>query len=233
MKLRKFLKATSFLAVSGLISWVIFRDYEFEMVILGSIIVFMFFLLIKEFRRRWELGIPLWASLNKTKEQVQRHLLFLFQHGHYKGIHALIDELNYTCRCYPEYELTEWIVFKSWYKDLVDHALSHPDIYTLKAKGGEPYYKEDDPLYDPNAPDWYENYAPKRYDDDEDDVVYIRRDKVEEMLEQRKNGKSSSGGAFLMGDGFCVGQTSFGDGGSGDGGDGGGCAGDGGSCCGG
>lgn len=229
MKLKKLLKAVLLFAVSVIISWIIFRGYEFGMILTSSIVVFICYLLIKEFRRRWKLGIPLMVSLNKTKEQVQEHLLFLFQHGHYKGIHGLIDELNYTCRCYPEYELTEWIVFRSWYKDLVDHALSHPDIYTLKAKGGEPYYKEDDPLYDPDAPDWWENYALKIDDDDEENTVYVRLDPIDESLRQREYRKNRFGNAISLGIGFGIGQSLFGDGNGSDGNSDGNS--DGGSCC--
>ena len=29
----------------------------------------------------------------------------------------------------------------------------------MKFKGGRPYSKEEDPLYDPDAPDWDEKYA--------------------------------------------------------------------------
>ena len=36
-----------------------------------------------------------------------------------------------------------------------------PDIYGLTMKGGSPYDKDKDPLYDPNAPDW-EQFDPTR-----------------------------------------------------------------------
>lgn len=184
--------------------------------VLASIVSASIVVCIKELHRRWQLGIPLLEKLDQTKEQVQNHLLFRFQYGHYKGIKGLIEELNYTFRCYPEYELTDWIVFRSWYKDLVDHALAHPDIYTLTVNGGEPYRPEDDNLYDPNAPAWSEYALKREYDDDDDDESEDDLLDWDPFAKEKEESKRWSD-AISIGYGFALGNTLFG-GSSGDGG---------------
>lgn len=180
--------------------------------VLASIISASIIVYVKELHRRWQLGIPLFEKLDQTKEQVQNHLLFRFQYGHYKGIKGLIEELNYTLRCYPEYELTKWIVFRSWYKDLVDHALAHPDIYTLTVNGGKPYRPEDDSLYDPEDPAWSEFDLKREYDDDDEENL-LDWDPFAKENEESKRWSD----AISIGYGFALGNTLFGSS-SGDGG---------------
>ena len=132
---------------------------------LTGIIVFIY----AEIKRRRENGIDLFATLKSDPEKVKADMLFIMQYGHSGGISAALEEFNDIFRNYPQWRLQDWVVFRAWYKDLVDHALEHPDIYTLGTKDGSPYVKENDSLYDPEAPDWAQFDRKHYYDEDEDD----------------------------------------------------------------
>ena len=58
-------------------------------------------------------------------------------------------------------------IFRAWYKHEIDYMLEHPEIYHLSLAGGFEYRKEDDPMYDPNAPDWeqYDSENQKKHID--------------------------------------------------------------------
>ncbi|MGM9817167.1 MAG: hypothetical protein ACI304_08975 [Lepagella sp.] len=99
-------------------------------------------------------GVDVFATLETDPKVVKNLLLFYMQ---YKpgGIKETLGKINITFKNYPQWDLSEWVVFRAWYKYQIDTALSRPEIYTVTNKyDGSPYDKDDDPLYDPEAPDW-------------------------------------------------------------------------------
>lgn len=150
-------------------------------------------------RRRLENGIDLFATLKSDPEKVKADMLFIMQYGHRDGISAALDEFNDIFRNYPQWRLQDWVVFRAWYKDLVDHALKYPDIYILGTKHGDPYDKENDLLYDPDAPDWAQFDRKHYYDDDDDDDFDDEDDNPEEDYDigQKKIKESASEGFYL------------------------------------
>lgn len=84
---------------------------------------------------------------------------------------------------YPEYDLELYPPFKSWYKTFIDDW--HKDG-CVKLKNGGKYHPENDPLYDPNAPDWFGTYHIFRDYDDEDDNDDDGEDLVAKVLEERR-----------------------------------------------
>lgn len=134
-------------------------------IVLGLIVglsVFAF----SEIKRRKENGIDLFATLETDPEKVKDHMLFIMQ---YHGIEENLKELNDIFRNYPQWELDKWEVFRAWYKAQIDHMVKKPEIYGLTLKGGLPYSKEEDPLYDPDAPDWEQFDRPRYYYDEKED----------------------------------------------------------------
>ena len=140
-------------------------------VFLGAIVgalAFVFVVLLigafREIKRRADNGIDLTATLETDPEAVKSRMWVVMQFCHEDGIKGALKEFNDIFRNYPQWELENWDMFRAWYKDMIDHALAHPDIYTLtdKSEGG-PYSKMRDPLYDPKAPDW-EQFASPEYD---------------------------------------------------------------------
>ena len=140
-------------------------------VFLGAIVgalAFVFVVLLigafREIKRRADNGIDLTATLETDPEAVKSRMCVVMQFGHKDGIKGALKEFNDIFRNYPQWELESWDMFRAWYKDMIDHALAHPDIYRLTDKtDGSPYVKELDPLYDPDAPDW-EQFAAPEYD---------------------------------------------------------------------
>lgn len=122
--------------------------------IMLGLIAGMSVFIFAEIKRRIENGIDLFASLESDPETVKDHMLFIMQHGHYKGISGALKEFNDIFRNYPQWRLEDWVVFRAWYKALIDHALEKPEIYVMSMKDGSEYSKDIDPLYDPDAPDW-------------------------------------------------------------------------------
>lgn len=112
-----------------------------------------------------------YASLRLTRrEELQKTMLLKMQYM--QDINDTCEELNKIFNANRSLKLTRWIVFRAWYKAQIDHMLKYPETYNLTLQG-EPYSKDDDPLYDPNAPDW-SLYDRKReyyddYSDDDDD----------------------------------------------------------------
>ena len=118
---------------------------------------------IYQIKWRHDNGVDLFATLETNEEKLKEHMLFIMQ---YHGVEENLKELNEIFRNYPQWELKNWEVFRAWYKAQMDHMLQYPDIYRLSADGA-PYVKEDDPLYDPEAPDW-SLYDRAHYDDDDE-----------------------------------------------------------------
>lgn len=131
---------------------------------------------IKAIKWRMDNGVDLFATLETDKRKVKSDMLFIMQYGHHKGIKGALNEFNDIFRNYPQWHLQDWVIFRAWYKDLVDHALKYPKIYIMKMKDGTPYDKDKDPLYDPDAPDW-KQFDRKRYysDDDNDDTPNLKK----------------------------------------------------------
>lgn len=129
--------------------------------IIGSLIMYMISL-AKE-------GIDPLITRETDPNVLKDRMLIIMRNARFGGIKGKLEELNEIFRNYPRWELEKWVVFRAWYKDLVDHAIEHPDIYTMRMKDGSEYSKETDPLYDPDAPDWKQYDRDYYFDDDDDD----------------------------------------------------------------
>ena len=156
-----------------------------EMLVLGLIgsafnafILFVAVGVVQEIKRRKELGIDIFAKLETDPEKVKAAMLYRMQWGGEGGIKETLNQFNENFHNYPQWELHNWEVFRAWYKAQIDHMVQKPEIYGLTLKGGLPYSKEEDPLYDPNAPDWEQFDRPRYYydEDDEDDDNYDDED---------------------------------------------------------
>lgn len=129
--------------------------------IAGALIGFLIYLVLKfpvllylEYRRRIENDIPLDVILETNPDVVKGRMLELMYYGHPDGDDAMLAEFNKIFRYYPQWNLEEWDYFRAWYKDFIDFVLSRPDLITITKNGGHEYVKEEDSLYDPDAPDW-------------------------------------------------------------------------------
>lgn len=151
---------------------------------------------VAEIKRRKELGIDVFATLETDPSKVKERMLFVMQWGHSGGIVGALNEFNEIFRNYPQWHLQGWEVFQAWYKNLIDHALEHPDIYFLKMKSGGEYRKEDDPLYNPDALPWEQFDRVRDYDDSEDDFP-----------DRRPNLKRAAKEGFMMGVGFGIAEN--------------------------
>ena len=152
-------------------------------------------LCIYQLKWRHDNGVDLFATLETDKRKLKKHMLFIMQ---YHGIEENLKELNDIFRNYPQWELHKWEVFRAWYKAQIDHMVLHPDIYGLSLNG-EPYKKENDPLYDPSAPDWALYDRDHYYDDDDDD---FDDDDDEDYGKEDKKNKFSDAFAIGMGIGI-------------------------------
>lgn len=141
-------------------------------IFLGAVTSFLY-LPIRETRQRIRKGIDPWAKLETDPEVVKAHMLFVMQWGHEHGVKGAIKEFNEIFRNYPDWRLHDWEVFRAWYKDLIDHIISFHGIHALSGPDGEPYTRENDDMYDPEAPDWKQfdrrHYYDYDVDDDDDD----------------------------------------------------------------
>ena len=100
----------------------------------------------------------------KSKAEVRRELLWKMKH--WQGQEELDDIFRFY-NDHTDYDLKNYPPFKSWYKTHVDDWLKDGCI---RLKGGGEYKPEEDPLYDPDAPDWYDTYDIRYiYDDEEED----------------------------------------------------------------
>ena len=115
------------------------------------------------------------AKPKMSKAQARKELLWKMQHC--QGP----EEINAVFNFYFEHEddLRDYLPFKSWYKNFVDFAL---EAGIIRLKGGGEYNPKEDPLYDPNAADWYDTYKIHYYDGDDDDDD----DVLEKLYEQQK-----------------------------------------------
>lgn len=104
------------------------------------------------------------------REELRVKMLVRMQHP--SGVDNVLKEFNRIFTLYPDLKLSRWVVFRAWYKDTIDHMTKFPEIYHLTMKSdGSPYRKEDDPLYDENAPDWelFDRDHTHDFDDDDND----------------------------------------------------------------
>lgn len=139
-------------------------------------------LCIYQLKWRYDNGVDLFATLETDESKLKAHMLFIMQ---YHGIEENLKELNDIFRNYPQWNLSDWVVFRAWYKDQIDYMLKKPEIYGLKMKEtGEPYSIDKDPLYDPDAPDWKQfDDRPHYYDDDDYDDDYDTRNSLKKSAE--------------------------------------------------
>lgn len=161
---------------------------------------------VLEFKRRRDNGIDLFATLETDEEKLKAHMLFVMQWGNGGGIKGQLKEFGDIFRNYPQWNLTEWEVFRAWYKEQIDFMCEHRDVFSMTMKNdGTPYEKNKDPLYDPDAPDWAQ-YDREYYDDDDDDYIdrHPRYDKNDRRFSD----------ALSVGIGFAIGNIIIGGGGS-------------------
>lgn len=150
-----------------------------------------------------------WNVYKATEESVKTHMLFVMQYGHAGGIEGALYEFNETFKCFPQWKLHEWEVFRAWYKHEIDHMVQRPEIYGLKMKSGKPYSPEADPLYDPEAPDWEQFDRDRTYDyldDDEDDDDEDDYGDYDDRRKKKTFGQTMKDG-FFFGVGFGIGNN--------------------------
>lgn len=133
----------------------------FGIILMGAFVGFIIYLVLKfpvliylEYRRRVENDIPVDVVLETNPDVVKGRMLELMYYGHLDGDDAMLAEFNQIFRYYPQWNLEEWDVFRAWYKGFIDFVLSRPDLIKITKNGGQEYVKEEDSLYDPDAPDW-------------------------------------------------------------------------------
>lgn len=149
---------------------------------------------IKEIKWRVNNGVDVFANLETDQEKVKSHMLFIMQNN---GVEENLKELNEIFRNYPQWDLSKWEVFRAWYKAQIDYMSEFPEIYHMTMTGtGKPYSKEEDPLYDPGAPDWEQFDSPRHYDDDDDD------DDFDDFEDGGRNFKKAAEDGFSMGIGL-------------------------------
>lgn len=154
---------------------------------------------IYQIKWRKDNGVDLFATLETDEEKLKAHMLFIMQ---YHGIEENLKELNDIFRNYPQWELQNWEVFRSWYKDQVDHMLKYPEIYNLTMKAdGSPYSKEKDSLYDPDALDW------ELFDRDHSDDAADDDDDFDDADQHDKRSGAGDALAIGMGIGIVTGIT--------------------------
>ena len=141
-----------------------------------------------------------------TIEKAKSDMLFVMQWGHRNGIIGALQEFNTIFRRHPEWQLTKWEVFRAWYKSEIDHMLKYPDTFKMTLDNGVPYTTAQDPLYDPEAPDW-EQFDRMNYDDDEtmDNLHGAADDNSTDFSEAAKKG-------LYTGIGFAIGNSIVGGG---------------------
>lgn len=150
-------------------------------------------------------GVDVFATLETDPKKVKERMLFVMQYGHHEGLKGTIEEFKEIFRNYPQWHFQNWVVFRAWYKNMIDGALREPDIYHLTMDDGEPYIKEEDPLYDPDAPAW-EQFDRHHYydiDDEEDDLD----DNDSDEDDSGNNLKKSAEDGFYFGLGFGAGHS--------------------------
>ena len=115
----------------------------------------MFKAIKKAFRKFIDDVNALAAEQELRRIRSQRAFLFFFMKcGSEEGTNGVFKIFNELSEKHPERKFSSWIVFKAWYKDVIDFAESHPSAISITLNNGKPYNKFDDPMYDPNAPDW-------------------------------------------------------------------------------
>lgn len=212
----KFITALIWLALAAIVAawtwfweWLFpgtpFQSFLWSLLFYTPLTIYLF-LCIKQLKWRYDNGVDLFATLETKQKNVKEHMLYIMQYGHVNGIVGALKEFNDIFRNYPQWELENWEVFRAWYKNEIDHMTSRPKIYHIKMKySGEPYSKEADPLYDPNAPDWsiYDREH-HYYDDDDDDYD---DDDDDDYGNTDKQSKASDALAVGMGIGIVNGLT--------------------------
>lgn len=149
--------------------------------ILFTFLSWVFIWVIIGIDRRIENGVDIFATLESDPKKVKERMLFVMRYGHNNGLNGAIEEFNDIFRNYPQWHFQNWVVFRAWYKDMIDRNLRYPDISHLTKSNGEPYIKEEDPLYDPEAPAWEQFDRHHYYDiNDEEDESYDEDEEADE-----------------------------------------------------
>lgn len=182
-------------------------EMDFSTVLMGAFLtvptlVIIYALMALVWRRKN--GVDLLATLETDPEKVKSHMLFIMQWGHSGGIVGALKEFNDIFRNYPQWRLQDWEVFRAWYKDQIDFLLEHPDICEMNLKGGKPYSKDEDPLYNPDAKDWELFDRDHTHDFDDDDEDFDDDDYRDKNDSGRSSLKKAAEDGFVMGVGFGI-----------------------------
>lgn len=175
------------------------------MAVFMSAMTFVILAALREIRWRIKNGIDVFATLETNQEKLKRHMLFIMQHH---SPDETLKELNAIFRNYPQWELEKWMVFRAWYKHLIDSTIRLYGTSCIIKKDGTEYSTDTDSLYDPNAPVWAKFdtdrylYEDEDYFDDDDDCEY-----------KTKKGlyKDAAKDGFALGTGFEIGSDIIGD----------------------
>lgn len=162
---------------------------------------------IREIIWRAQNGVDVFATLETDPEKVKSHMLFVMQYGHEGGIKGAFKEFNDIFRNYPQWRLQDWEVFRAWYKHEIDHMLKYPEIYVMGlGEDGTPYSKEEDGMYDPDAPDWaqFDRDRSYDYDDDDDGDDDDDDDNFDGPRDSRSELRKAAEEGIMMGVGFGV-----------------------------
>lgn len=127
----------------------------------------------------------------------------------------------------PLLKLHRFKPFRAWYKYYRDREKSDPEYYKLLIASGKTPHEED-PYYDPKAPDWFDYHIPSYmrddYEEDDDDDEYDDEDEDydeyddddsdnDDDFDYEDEGdkfKKAAKDAFYFGIGYGIGSALFG-----------------------
>lgn len=106
--------------------------------------------------------------LQGKRKEKEEQMLFWMQYRSFPDAMRAIEQLF---RQNKHLKLHRYRAFRAWYKYHKDWEKNNPEFYAkLLANGMTPH--EEDPYYDPNAPDWAQFDRPHYYDNCDDDDDY-------------------------------------------------------------
>lgn len=111
--------------------------------------------IVYKFVRYWKYGIEDPDLIEYISEKEKGKMLIKMQWDNLDGVYRVLEYVLPTINKYPECNFQDWDAFKAWYKETVDNHSSLVELYYRTHVDADfVYCKENDPLYDPDAPDW-------------------------------------------------------------------------------
>lgn len=102
----------------------------------------------------------------RRRKELREHILWHMQIPYSNP--EKLRNIEKIFRQNPDLKLHRYLPFRAWYKHYMGSYLENPDFYAkLIAAGMTPL--DQDPYFDPNAPDWEQFDQEHYYDDDDDD----------------------------------------------------------------